>query len=100
MNILLILIAICVVIVLIGFIIFVGNVAAALVIPPQYCPDDNTEMKIIMSNIYTGQVCYECPKCGKRVSYHYDENELTRESDGFTCPLSHHNPKTDKEKKK
>lgn len=79
------------------FIITIGNIAAVLIIPAQYCPDDNTEMKIIMSNIYTGQVLYECPRCGKKVSYHYDENELTRENDGYKCSLTHKNFKTDKE---
>lgn len=96
MSIFITIIAILGLIVFIGFVIFVGNAAAALTIPPQRCSDDNAEMKIIMSNIYTGQVCYECPKCGKRVSYHYNENELVREDDGFTCPLKHKKSKNDK----
>lgn len=82
--------------ILIGFIILIGNVSAAILIPPQKCPNCNEEMKIIMSNIYTGQVLYECPKCHKRVSYHYDEEELVRESDGFTCPLHHKKSENDK----
>lgn len=97
MNIFIAIIAIIVFVLFIGFVIFMGNVTAALTIPPQKCPDCKTEMKILISNIYTGQVCYECPKCGKRVSYHYEEDELIRENDGFRCPLNHRKSKTDKE---
>lgn len=82
--------------ILIGFIILIGNVSAAIFIPPQKCPDCHAEMEIMMSNIYTGQVLYKCPRCGKCVSYHYDENELVREDDGFTHPLNHHKSKTNK----
>lgn len=81
MNIFIAIIAILALIMFIGFIIFMGDIATALIIPPQYCPDDNTEMKIIASNIYTGRVVYECPKCGKRVNYYYDEDELMRDND-------------------
>lgn len=91
------LVAIFVFILLITFIVIIGNAIAALTIPPQKCPVCETEMKILMSNIYTGQVCYECPKCGKRVSYCYDEDELVRESDNLRCPLNHRRSKTDKE---
>lgn len=82
--------------VIIGFVILIGNISATILIPPQKCPDCHTEMEVIMSNIYTGQVLYKCPNCGKRVSYHYNENELVREDDGFTCPLNHHKSKTNK----
>lgn len=69
------------------FAVFIGNAIATMVIPPQLCPDDDTKMHIIVSNIYTGQVLYECPKCGRRVSYHYDDTELVRESDDYRRPL-------------
>ena len=89
MNVFIIVMVVLALIILIGFIILVGNVTAAIIIPSQKCPDCHTKMEIITSNVYTGQVLYECPKCHKRVSYHYEENELVKDSDEFTCPFRH-----------
>lgn len=89
MNILTIIMITIGIILVICFAIFVDNVSVATLMPPQECPDCHNKMKIIKSNIYTGQALYECSKCHKRVSYHYDEDELIRENDGFTCSLNH-----------
>lgn len=57
---------------LIGFVVLVGNILARVVLPKQDCPDCKTEMDVKLHNIYTGQVLYRCPKCGKEVYIHYD----------------------------
>ena len=57
-----------------GFAILVGNILAGVVLPKQDCPDCKTEMDVKLHNIYTGQVLYRCPKCGKEVYIHYDDN--------------------------
>lgn len=84
----------------IGFNLFMGNISARVFIPPQECPDCHVKMDIIMSNIYIGRVLYKCPKCGKELSYYYEEDELVRESDGFRCPLNYKKSENDKEKEK
>lgn len=57
-----------------GFAILVGNILAGVVLPKQECPECKTEMDVKLHNIYTGQVLYRCPKCGKEVYIHYDDN--------------------------
>lgn len=97
MSTLISIIAILGVILFIGFIILVSNAVLAIIIPPYHCPDCNSDMKILVSHIYIGLVVYKCPKCGKRVSCHYEENELIHEDKNFRCPKSHDESKTDKE---
>ena len=44
------------------------------VLPKQECPECKTEMDVKLHNIYTGQVLYRCPKCGREIYIHYEDN--------------------------
>lgn len=72
--ILLIILLLLILFLLIGFAILVSNILAGVVLPKQECPECKTEMDVKLHNIYTGQVLYRCPKCGREVHIHYDDN--------------------------
>ena len=57
-----------------GFAILVCNILAGVVLPKQECPECKTEMDVKSYNIYTGQILYHCPKCGREVHIHYNDN--------------------------
>lgn len=70
---LLVVLAILILLLIFGFAILVGNILAGVVLPKQECPECKTKMDVKLHDIYTRQVLYRCPKCGREVNIHYDD---------------------------
>lgn len=73
---LLVVLAILILLFIFVFAVLVGNILACVVLPKQECPECKTEMDVKLHNIYTGHVLYRCPKCGREVHIHYDNDLL------------------------
>ena len=68
--ILLVVLLILTLLLILGFSILVGKILVNSVLQSKKkCPVCKTEMNIKSYNIYTGQITYCCPKCGKEISY-------------------------------
>lgn len=74
MKVVLVVLAILILLLIFRFAVLVCNILADVVLPKQECPECKTEMDVKLHNIYTGQVLYRCPKCGREVYIHYDDN--------------------------
>ena len=73
---LLVVLVILILLLIFGFAILVGNILAGVVLPKQECPECKTEMGVKLHDIYTGRVLYRCPKCGREVHIHYDNDDM------------------------
>ena len=69
---LLVVLVILIFLLIFGFAILVCNIIAGVVLLKQECPECKTEMDVKSHNIYTGQVLYHCPKCGRESHIYYD----------------------------
>lgn len=71
---LLVVLVILILLLIFGFAILIGSILSDIVLPKQECPECKTEMDVKSHNIYTGQVLYHCPKCGREIHIHYYDN--------------------------